>query len=74
MAAGLLFDACISASKRQTAKGGEDGEEFHFEVAEGRGEGVKGGRYICVCVCVWEGGVSFQQLDSAITTFQLISP
>lgn len=37
MAAGLLFDACISASKtRETAKGGEDGEEFHFEVAEGR--------------------------------------
>lgn len=39
---------------RQTAAG-EDGEEFHFEVAEGTGEGAEGGRYMYVCVRVGWG-------------------
>ena len=38
-------------------KGGEDGEEFHFEVAEGRRQGAEGGRYVYVCVQENKGGV-----------------
>lgn len=45
---------------RLLTKGGEDGEEFHFEVAEGRGEGadggVVGGGGTCMCVFGKNGG------------------
>lgn len=58
MASRLLFDACISVSKkRETGKRGEDREEFHFEVAEGRRQGAEGGRYVYVRVQENKGGV-----------------
>lgn len=60
MATGLLFDAHISPSKtRQSTKGEEDREEFHFEVAEGRREGAAGGSEVRACVFrkkCWGGG------------------
>lgn len=43
--------------KRETGKGGEDREEFHFEVAEGRRQGAEGGRYVYVRVQENKGGV-----------------
>lgn len=66
----LLGFALMAAYQRQKQgrQPGEKTEEFHFEVAAGGWE-VHG------CVCLGKKGeLSFQRLDSAITTFQLISP
>ena len=48
---------CQKEKNRETGKGGEDREEFHFEVAEGRRQGAEGGRYVYVCVQENKGGV-----------------